>query len=211
MNIRHHIDEATLAAFAAGQLAQPFAVVVASHLAMCPVCQRAYREQIAIGGAVLDQLPGKPVSQGLKTGVMDMLDDTPAEPVPLPTLPAPYPLPLSQYFGAEGPKWSAIGMKARQSILQNDANGSLRLLYIPQGRAVPDHGHSGPEFTLVLKGNYTAAGQTYAAGDVEIADEDVEHTPVAGPDEPCICLAATNAPLRFGAFLPRILQPLLKI
>lgn len=211
MNIRHHIDEATLAAFAAGQLAQPFAVVVASHLSLCPTCQRSYREQIAVGGAMLDEVTPKPLSQNLKTGIMDRLDDMPVEAVSYPVPPAPFPAPLSLFFGAEGPKWSSIGLGARQSILKNDDQGSLRLLYIPAGRAVPEHSHSGPEFTLVLQGSYSTAGETFAAGDVETANEEVEHTPMAGTEGPCICLAATSAPLRFGSFLPRLLQPFLKI
>ena len=44
-------------------------------------------------------------------------------------------------------------------------------------------------------------------GDVEIADEALDHTPVADAGAACICLAATDAPLRFRSFLPRLLQP----
>ena len=35
--------------------------------------------------------------------------------------------------------------------------------------------------------------------------------PTADEGDPCICLAATDAPLRFNAFMPRLLQPLFKI
>ena len=36
-------------------------------------------------------------------------------------------------------------------------------------------------------------------------------TPVAEEGEDCICLAATDAPLKFNALLPRIAQPFLRI
>ena len=51
----------------------------------------------------------------------------------------------------------------------------------------------------------------YARGDVEIADGDLEHVPVAEPGEDCICLAATDAPLRFKAMIPRLAQPFMRI
>ena len=49
------------------------------------------------------------------------------------------------------------------------------------------------------------------AGDIEICDPNVEHTPVAEPGEDCICLAATDAPLKFSGLLPKIAQPFLRI
>ena len=48
----------------------------------------------------------------------------------------------------------------------------------------------------------------FAAGDVEVADEDLQHKPVAEIGHDCICLAATNAPLRFSAWIPRVAQSL---
>ncbi|MGB1033531.1 MAG: transcriptional regulator, partial [Primorskyibacter sp.] len=34
---------------------------------------------------------------------------------------------------------------------------------------------------------------------------------IADVSEACICLAVTDAPLRFTSFLPRLLQPFLRI
>ena len=51
----------------------------------------------------------------------------------------------------------------------------------------------------------------FGVGDLEVADGDLEHTPTAGEEAPCICLAATDAPLRFQSLVPRLLQPLFKI
>jgi putative transcriptional regulator len=85
------------------------------------------------------------------------------------------------------------------------------LLYIPPGQAVPDHSHNGLELTLVLQGSFSDETGRFGVGDLEIADQDLEHTPIADAGPPCICLAATDAPLRFNALLPRLLQPLFKI
>ncbi|MEM8536260.1 MAG: transcriptional regulator, partial [Pseudomonadota bacterium] len=44
------------------------------------------------------------------------------------------------------------------------------------------------------------------AGDVEVANEDMHHTPVAEAGVDCICLAASDARLRFNGWVPRIAQ-----
>ena len=76
---------------------------------------------------------------------------------------------------------------------------------------MPDHGHSGTELTLVLQGAFRDASDRFGPGDVEIATEADEHKPVAEAGLDCICLAATDAPLRFTGMLPRLLQPLFRI
>ena len=65
--------------------------------------------------------------------------------------------------------------------------------------------------TMVLQGAYRDELDRFGRGDVEIADQDLTHTPVAEAGLDCICLAATDAPLRFNALLPRIAQPFLRI
>ena len=48
-------------------------------------------------------------------------------------------------------------------------------------------------------------------GDIEEADESIEHQPFAGKEADCICLAVTDAPLRFKSLLVRLVQPFLQI
>ncbi|HBV54683.1 MAG TPA: transcriptional regulator, partial [Rhodobacteraceae bacterium] len=43
---------------------------------------------------------------------------------------------------------------------------------------------------LVLKGAFRDQTDHFGPGDVEVANEDLEHTPVADIGEDCICLAA---------------------
>jgi len=86
-----------------------------------------------------------------------------------------------------------------------------RLLYIPAGQSVPDHGHRGTELTLVLQGAFRDEADRFGPGDIEIADESLKHTPVAEAGADCICLAATDAPLRFTGLIPRLVQPFFRI
>ena len=84
-------------------------------------------------------------------------------------------------------------------------------MYIPAGTALPDHGHKGMELTLVLQGAFSDDDGYFARGDIEVADTHVDHTPVADISEDCICLAVTDAPLRFKGLIPRLAQPFFRI
>jgi putative transcriptional regulator len=208
--ITHHIPDAMLAAYAAGTLPQAFSVVVASHVSMCLDCRAALEAHQAVGGAVLETTGEVAVSTDMKTSILSRLDD-PFRPEPDYDRSGIFPGPVVQSMKARAPRWKSLGLGVRQDILSADESGSVRLLYIPPGQAVPDHSHNGLELTLVLQGSFSDETGRFGVGDLEIANEDLEHTPTADLGDPCICLAATDAPLRFRAFIPRLLQPIFRI
>ena len=209
-SINHHIPDAMLAAYAAGNLAHPFAIVVASHISMCSHCRGAYEAHQAAGGVVLDATEVRKISSDLKSRVLSQLDD-PFTPAPVYDRFGVYPGPVAKTLRGQEPRWKTLGMGVRQDILSANNEGSLRLLYIPAGQAVPEHSHGGLELTLILQGSFSDHIGRFGTGDVEIGDPDLEHTPIADPGDPCICLAATDAPLRFKSLVPRLLQPIFRI
>ncbi|MDF0601120.1 ChrR family anti-sigma-E factor [Psychromarinibacter sp. C21-152] len=204
--IEHHIPERLLIAYAAGTLPKGFSLVVAAHVSMCDTCRAALEAHYAMGGALLEKEGKAAVSDEIKTDLMARLDE-PAPEEPVFGRDGPYPGPVMAAMKGRAPRWRSLGAGVKQSILSADETGSVRLLSIPAGQAVPDHGHSGLELTMVLQGAFADETGTFGVGDVEVADEELEHTPTAAPGDTCICLAATDAPLRFSGFLPRVLQP----
>lgn len=215
--IQQHCPDALLAAYAAGSLPPVFALVVASHVSMCRTCRAALEGHQAMGGAVLDACPPAEISTDLRSSILDRLD-APADTLPAELTPCAtarpsgiYPAPLMEVLKNKPPRWRSLGLGMKQAILSADEGGSLRLLHIPPGQAVPDHGHNGMELTLVLQGSFSDETGRFGPGDLEIADEELEHTPVADAGDPCICLAATDAPLRFNSFVPRLFQPIFRI
>ena len=208
--IQHHVSDELLAAYAAGNLSHAFSLVVASHVSLCEQCRAGLEAHNVMGGVCLDETKSVTVSSGLKTDLLSRLDD----PMDLPKTFArkgALPGPIVAALKGKDPTWKKVGQGVRQDILSEGDGGTARLLYIPAGQAVPDHSHNGLEMTLVLQGSFSDETGRYGVGDVEIADESLEHTPVADPGEPCICLAATDAPLRFRAFIPRLMQPIFRI
>ena len=197
--------------YSSGNLPEAFNLVVATHLSMCDECRAALDAYDAVGGSLLDTDETSEMDSSSLAATMKLIAAKPAvkKSAPKSNLPAP----LANYIGGdlESVRWRPVGMGVRQAILKTSKKASARLLYIPAGSAIPDHGHKGTELTLVIKGAFSDKTARFSAGDVEVANEDIEHTPVAEIGEDCICLSATDAPLRFNSLVPRIVQPFLNI
>ncbi len=208
--IMHHISDDLLDAYVTGNLPHGFSVVVAAHLSLCDPCRARAEAAEMLGGALLERVQLAQLSKGTRDRLLAALDTAPPPPAPI-ARSGIFPAPVMQELRGQPPKWRMLGGGIRQHILSADATGSLRLLYIPAGRAVPGHSHGGLELTLVLQGSFSDSEGRFGPGDVETAGDEVDHQPVAGMEGPCICLAATDAPLRFRAMIPRLLQPLFRI
>jgi putative transcriptional regulator len=105
-------------------------------------------------------------------------------------------------------KWKSLAPGIKHyaiSDLQTDG-GSLFMLNIAPGTKIPEHGHNGIELTQVLKGSFSDAAGCFNVGDIVDLDDDVEHQPIVGSDESCICLIASQAPLRFTGLVPRLVH-----
>jgi putative transcriptional regulator len=226
MSIRHHISDALLLDYASGNLSEGWSLAVATHLALCPTCRRRLDAMEGAAGALLDKIVADhPVSGSdwekmrarlagqAASSVSERKPDVSRTQAPMPTT-GVIPEPLRSYLGGdvEQLKWRALGRGAFQiRIDTGDPATQVRLLKIPAGKPVPEHTHEGRELTLVLAGSFTDGDDLFARGDLEEADGDLLHTPTATEGEDCICLAVTEAPLKFSSWIVRLIQPILKI
>ncbi len=212
--IKHHLTDEVLMAYSAGSLPEAFELVVATHVSMCDDCRARLDAFDAIGGAVIEDAETVALWENSLEATLALIDAAPEFEAPRrATNGSAFPAPLQDYVGGDLPavKWRSVGGGVRQAVLSRSKKSSVRLIRIPGGVRMPDHGHRGMEMTLVLKGAFRDEHDRFGRGDVEIANEDMHHTPIAEEGEDCICLAATDAPLRFNAFIPRIAQPFLRI
>ena len=214
-SINHHLNDAVLMAYAAGTLPEAFNLIVAAHVSLCDTCRAHAESYDALGGEILDDDCSIAVSDGSLADTLALIDGGVVESM----APSSYnassvlPGPIQSYVGGDldSVHWKPVGMGVKQAILPTSKEASARLLMIPAGTAMPDHGHHGTEMTMVLKGAFQDDDEYFARGDVEIADSDLHHTPVADIHEECVCLAVTDAPLQFDKLLPKIAQRFLRI
>jgi putative transcriptional regulator len=206
----HHPSEERLLDYAAGASPEPVALLVATHLALCPGCRHAIAEFEAVGGALLEELPPEPVSDDSFARLLARLDrPAPAEPgAPLTSGETILPQPLREYVGSlDRVAWRRFGPIAEVRLLTGFGKLTTRLVRIRPGTAMPRHTHAGNELSLVLQGGVSDVTGHYLRGDVLEADSAVEHRPVADRDEECLCLAVTDAPVRLTGWLGRLLNP----
>lgn len=218
MGIKHHISDELLESYAAGNLSEGWSIAVASHLALCSDCRRRLDEMECLGGALLEALPETEITGNAWENILPMLThERPAasKPARATSEGTPvFPQPLRDYIGGdvESVKWRNLGRGAYQLVIPTeDDSTTVRLLKIPAGKPVPEHGHGGRELTLVLCGSFVDGDDIFARGDIEEADSDLIHQPVASADRDCICLAVTDAPLKFRSWVVRMVQPILGI
>ncbi len=217
MTITHHLDEATILAYAAGTLGEAHGFAVATHLAFCATCRQATRQAECVGGELLLAEAPTAVSDTCRAATLASLDavTTSRAHRPPPHV-AEVPTVLCSLLGnlpLDDLNWKtkAPGISSFEIPLSRKGNSHLQLLRIGAGRKMPEHGHGGEEITVMLRGSYSDHTGRYSAGDVADFDEDMEHQPVVDAASECICLVATEAPTRFKSFWARLAQPFVGI
>jgi putative transcriptional regulator len=188
---------------AAGALTPGRRLLIETHLRLKPAA-RGYAEQIeAAGGALLERLEPAPV-------VTTPL--APAESVVSPRPRGP---------GTTLEARALIAAAARQpdNLHWRWRAPALRELRLPVpgaslvrmggGRAVPSHGHSGEEITLVLRGKYADETGAYGCGDIAFADTDFDHSPFVPEGGECVCLVVTDGGLKFHGLIARLVHRVL--
>ena len=221
MTVQHHPADDLLVSYAAGSLGESWSLAIAAHLAFCPRCRQSANYAEEIGGVLLDEVEPASVAPNALDQVFASIY-TPVGDDKIDRLEVEekeeaiscLPLSIQHYVGndIENIPWQRLGNDGFQYLIEtNDQNVQARLLRIKADRPVPSHGHNGRELTLVLAGNFEDEISRFGVGDLQDVGESTVHKPVAGVNEDCICLAVTDAPLRFNELLPRLLQPLYKI
>ncbi|MGL4438809.1 MAG: ChrR family anti-sigma-E factor, partial [Bosea sp. (in: a-proteobacteria)] len=119
---------------------------------------------------------------------------------------------LRQFVGmasADVP-WRTLLPGVKEYTISNDHGTEAKLYWIKAGRKIPAHTHGGEEVTIVLKGGFSDATGHYRRGDVAMADEELDHKPVADSDQDCICFAVTDAPLKLTGPVGKVIQGLFR-
>ena len=108
---------------------------------------------------------------------------------------------VTDYLASDTKKlpWKSLGLGVSQVVLKTkDSSATARLLKIPAGKKVPHHSHNGRELTVIFSGGFTDETGSYGPGDIQEIHDSAEHQPWVREGEDCICLAVTEAPLKFS-------------
>ena len=132
MSIPANHDELRLA-YAAGNLAEAPALVVATQAALDPDCRRDVARFEALGGAILETMAPAPLSRGAREEMLALLDAPPPEAAAsaaaaLPPAAGQVPAPLARYLPAplERLPWRQVTRGLRDWILPEMEGGRAR-------------------------------------------------------------------------------------
>jgi putative transcriptional regulator len=215
MTISQHPTDETLTAFAAGCLDEGRSVVVAAHVEMCERCRGWVTTVESIGGVLLSDLPPTAMNADALSRTLTRVDRSeqikpaPIE-FPLPSDLAMLPKAARAYTIGRW-RWMGPGVHWRPIDLPTDHGARIFLLKSAPGTKMPHHTHTGTELTLVLRGAFSHAGGHYGPGDIDEADDTVEHQPIVSAGEDCICLVAMEGKLHLLGVIGRLLQPFVRI
>ena len=194
MAIVHHPDVTTVMTCSAGSQPEALCAVVTSHLSMCPDCMREHSLLEEIGVGLFECSPSDEKEEmGSLPGTAEVLNQV-RDPAVEPTE-GDVPWPLISILGhsLNALEWIEIrpGISTVEMTLSTNARGDLRLLNLAPGAELPEHGHSGEELSLVLRGSCRDDFGRFGVGDVSDLDDDHRHSVVAGP-QGCIILIASE-------------------
>ena len=213
--INHHPSDETLFRHASSSLQPGPSIVVAVHAGGCAACARRIGEFEAMGGSLLHDIEPQQMEAGALNRVMAMIDADEAgrrkaaAPQRLARADLGIRLPEALDACGIGPwRWVGPGVHWSRVTLPDDDNANVMLLKVRAGRKLPEHTHAGHEYTHVLKGSFSDARGRYGPGDLDEADDDVQHQPIVDKDGECICLAAVEGRTKLLGFFGKLIQPL---
>jgi putative transcriptional regulator len=215
LKITHHLDDATLLAFAAGTVGEAHGILVASHMALCPECRIALRKAEGLGGGILESQAEQAVSDVCRAATLASLDSLTAQKATVKPK-GDLPLALARVMGdvsLADIQWhkKAPGVSVFDVPLSKGSKTKLKMVKLGKGRTMPEHGHGGEELTLILKGSYHDKMGRFSPGDVADLDAEIEHQPIVDSDEDCICVIAFETRAKYKTILAKLAQPFVGI
>jgi putative transcriptional regulator len=198
-----------LAQYSAGSLALPLHVMMASHLEMS---RKNHRYVGALEAALAGEMAASNVAAIRDRGhrLNAIFDDVApkADPVAVPAMDDIMPAALRRYLGRplSDVSWKSKLFGMKEAHIETRDGLEVSLLWAKAGRRMPSHTHEGAEMTLVLSGSFSDMLGSYERGDIAVADSNIDHRPVIGPDADCICFVVTDAPLRLTGPIGKIVS-----
>ncbi len=202
--------DALLASYAAGTVSRPLHALVAAHLSIKPDNRRFVS---ALEGLAADEMDkcetGRVLNRDVRlNGILDTMQESEQVSRSNGFIPGP----LLSYLGQdyESLAWKSVIPGLKEVKLEDKPGLEASMLWIRAGRAMPAHTHAGVEATLVLKGSFSDKTGHFGRGDISVVDSDMDHKPVAGDDEDCICFAVSEGPVKLTGTIARIFQRLIR-
>lgn len=215
--IRENFDtlDTLLGRYVAGNLPLPAHVLVKSHLEMKTENHDRVRALESLAGMALEEMDGAELidrSTMLSSifGSSRPNFNRPDSSLTMSTSRV-FPPALLEFIGndAESLAWKTRLPGYREHDLGEIEGLHVHLFWIKPGRTMPAHTHEGSELSLVLTGAFSDVRGHYGRGDISVADDTLDHRPVADIGEPCIGFAVMDGSFKLTGSLGQRIRDLI--
>lgn len=192
--------DALMARYAAGVLPEPARVLVEAHLEMQSVNRPRVAEYEAVVGKILEKM--EPVSltsrDATLKAVFAAVPLARTNTAPVPPANAFFPQAIRNFAGLDAAEipWKRKLPGFKEYSLGKIDGCDVSFFWLKPGRVIPAHTHEGYELSLVLDGAFNDTRGRFVKGDISVADESIDHRPVAEAECPCIGFAVSQAPVK---------------
>ena len=205
MKINHHPSPSLLKLFAAGELKDSLAVMIAAHVESCSKCQKevkAFENTLAQGfenntlskdyTSIKNDLFHKIIQtqkDSLDRADKDLHLSFEDMSFNLPKALAP----LKKHMSS----WKTKLNTFSYSKIISPQNELFYFLYFKKGVQVPVHTHTGNEFVYVIAGSFNDTLSEYATGDFAQFTHQHSHSPMTEDPDGCLLLVHIESPFYF--------------
>jgi putative transcriptional regulator len=214
VTIIHHPQLTVIEEYASGELITPIALMISSHLEICPECLDKYKKIVKMQSSELAQDWEKQPDDFMDLAFNDILNkvsDKKEEDAEVfnettlnvsnqvITLPRAF-----AFLEKEKISWKEFGIKNAIAPVATSPKGNLYLIYIGPGEKIPHHEHSGVEFSYVVAGSYSDENSHFSTGDFSILKNGQGHSPLATSSDGCFVISFVKGRLNYfsGIFKP---------
>lgn len=212
-----HPQEQVIQAFAKGSLMSPIATMVSAHLEICKICEAHYRSLIDSEAKSLENeaynlstsdmdkafhsIMGKIDSQAIDS-YRDLNEDAVSIEISGQIIQLPRAM---NFLKDQKIPWKEFGKKNAIAPVSMSPQGNFYLIYIGPGESVPQHDHSGLEYSYVAAGSYEDGISTFNTGDFSVSGSGYTHSPKATSSDGCLVISWVEGRLNY---FDGILKPL---
>jgi putative transcriptional regulator len=216
----HHPHFDLIKKYAIGELTSPLAVMLSAHLETCQDCRLTYNEIVKQEAVQLDQFAEEMSESELDSAFNSLIELTAHAPAEVAAEPLDRPsinvsdqvveLPKSMRFLKDQIiPWKEFGKKNAIAPVSTSEYGQFYVIYIGPGESVPQHDHTGLEYSYVVAGSYNDGISNFETGDFAVSSNGYSHSPAATSDDGCLVISWVEGRLNFFQGILKPLNPLL--
>lgn len=215
-----HPQENLIKAFSKGDLIPPLAAMVSAHIEKCTACRVSYNELLKLEAKSLEN-----EVHDLSVGDVDVFFDSvinkissvhepllggAVEDAEIEISGKIVKLPRAlNFLKDQNIPWKEFGKKNAIAPVTTTQEGNFYLIYIGPGEKVPNHGHSGLEYSYVAAGSYVDGISEFNTGDFSVSGSDHVHSPQATSSDGCLIISWVEGRLDYFHGILRPLNSLL--